>query len=59
MKRLLPFLVCGLLLASSAIVTGSTLIGMDRMYLEIAKLHDGFRYENWLLPPPKKVPPPS
>ncbi len=48
-----------LLLASSAIVAESVLIGMDRMYLEIARLHEGFRYENWPVPAPKKGPPAS
>ena len=44
-----------LLLASSAITTGSVLIGMDQMYVEIARFHDGFRHANWLVPPTTAV----
>jgi len=38
-----------ILLASSAIVTSSVLVGMDRMYREIAGFHDQFQHENWFL----------
>lgn len=44
------------LLASSAIVTSSVLVGMDRIYEEIARFHDQFRCENWLIGTYRKDP---
>ncbi|MCP4405570.1 MAG: type II toxin-antitoxin system VapC family toxin [bacterium] len=37
-----------IILASTAIHTTSILIGMDKLYQDIAKLHTDFHFENWL-----------
>lgn len=38
-----------LMLASTAIQTGSILVGTDRIYKEIATLHTAFHFQNWLI----------
>lgn len=40
-----------IMLASTAIGASATLIGMDRIYHDIAEFNPLFRFENWLVPP--------
>lgn len=39
-----------IILASTAVETQSVLIGMDKIYQDIERLHKNFRFENWLMP---------